>query len=107
MEIRRNWIVWTAAAIIAAASGAWLAWHHDSSSATLASGTWLPESRKVPAFALVDQRGEPFAAGDLRGRPSLVFFGFTNCPYICPTTLAKLAQVKREAAIPELRVLMV
>jgi protein SCO1 len=107
MQIRRDLIVWTAAAIVAAAAGAWLAWHHDSSPATLASGTWLPESRQVPAFALVDQQGAPFAAADLRGRPSLVFFGFTNCPYICPTTLAKLAQVKREAAIPDLRVLMV
>jgi len=107
MGIRRNWIVWTAAAIVAAACGAWLARQHDSSAATLASGTWLPESKPVPAFALVDQARQPFSDDDLRGRPSLVFFGFTNCPYICPTTLAKLAQVKREAGVRDLRVVMV
>jgi protein SCO1 len=107
MSSRRTWIVWTTAAVLAVAAGAWLARQHDSLDVRLATGTWLPEARPVPDFALVDQRGQPFTAADLRGGPSLVFFGFTHCPYICPTTLAKLAQVKRDAGIQDLAVLMV
>jgi protein SCO1/2 len=41
-------------------------------------------------FTLVSQRGEAFSDADLVGRPYIVFFGFTNCPDICPTTLAEL-----------------
>ena len=42
-------------------------------------------------FALVDHTGAPFTDQDLRGRPFLVFFGFTYCPDVCPLTLNKLA----------------
>lgn len=38
-------------------------------------------------FALVDGTGRPFTDADLKGRYSLVFFGFTHCPDICPLTL--------------------
>lgn len=40
-------------------------------------------------FALVDQNGRPFTDRDLRGKPAAVFFGFTYCPEVCPTTLAR------------------
>ena len=40
-------------------------------------------------FALVDQEGRPFTDRDLRGRPAALFFGFTTCPEVCPTTLAR------------------
>ena len=40
-------------------------------------------------FALVDQAGRPFTDRDLRGRPAALFFGFTTCPEVCPTTLAR------------------
>jgi len=73
----------------------------------LASGTWLPQPQPVPQFALTDQTARPFSDESLRGHPTLVFFGFTSCPHICPTTLAKLAQVKRESGVPGLRVVMV
>lgn len=95
------------AAVLAAASGAWLARHHGSTDVALASGTWMPDARAVPQFALVDHSGRPFAADDLAGGPTLLFFGFTNCPHICPTTLAKLVQVKRDAAVRGLKVVMV
>ena len=40
-------------------------------------------------FTVLDQRGEPFRAVDLQGKVSLLFFGFTHCPDICPATLAR------------------
>jgi protein SCO1 len=44
-------------------------------------------------FHLEDQNGKPFADSDMKGRPFLVFFGYTHCPDICPTTLFELSQV--------------
>lgn len=41
-------------------------------------------------FTLVDQQGEPITEAAFRGRPSAVFFGFTHCPEVCPTTLFEL-----------------
>lgn len=45
------------------------------------------------AFSLVDQTGKPVTEKDLAGKPSLVFFGFTHCPDICPTKLFEMTQV--------------
>jgi protein SCO1 len=39
------------------------------------------------AFTMRDQAGVPVSEKDLRGRPTLMFFGFTQCPDVCPTTL--------------------
>jgi protein SCO1 len=43
-------------------------------------------------FALVDQTGKPVTEADVAGRPYLVFFGFTHCPDVCPTTLFQLSE---------------
>jgi protein SCO1/2 len=48
--------------------------------------------RIIPPFELVDQKGAPFTLERWQGKWSLVFFGFTTCPDICPTTLATLSQ---------------
>jgi len=45
------------------------------------------------AFALLDQNGARVTDQDLKGKPSLIFFGFTNCPEICPTTLFEVSEV--------------
>lgn len=53
----------------------------------------LPASRPaLPGgeFTMTDHLGQPFTQDDLRGRPSLVFFGFTFCPDVCPTTLTDM-----------------
>ncbi|WP_312891175.1 SCO family protein [Mesorhizobium silamurunense] len=42
-------------------------------------------------FALTDQKGVPITEAAFRGHPSVVFFGFTHCPEVCPTTLFELA----------------
>ncbi len=43
------------------------------------------------AFTLVDQKGAPITEAAFRGKPSIVFFGFTHCPEVCPTTLFEMA----------------
>jgi len=46
-------------------------------------------------FELTDQNGRTVTDRDLKGRPFLVFFGFTNCPDVCPTTLFEVSEVLR------------
>lgn len=50
----------------------------------------FPEARPLPDFELRTAEGETLTPADLEGRWSLMFFGFTNCPDICPDTLAVL-----------------
>ncbi len=56
----------------------------------------IPMPDELPQFSLLDQSGNPVGADTFRGRWDLVFFGFTNCPDICPTTLQVLASAKRQ-----------
>jgi protein SCO1/2 len=58
--------------------------------------TVFAPARAVPALDLVDQDDRPLGADFFRGHWTLVFFGFTQCPDVCPTTLATLAQALRE-----------
>jgi protein SCO1/2 len=46
-------------------------------------------------FELVDQEGRTVTERDLKGHPTLLFFGFTHCPDICPTTLFEVSEVFR------------
>jgi protein SCO1/2 len=55
-----------------------------------AAGTLLASAIGGP-FHLVDQNGKPFGDADLKGKWHLVFFGYTNCPDTCPTTLNELS----------------
>jgi len=56
-----------------------------------AVATLLPDSLALPAVHLTDKAKQPFAREDLQGTFTLMFFGFTNCPDICPLTLSVLA----------------
>lgn len=55
----------------------------------------LPTPREIPAFELTRHDGTPFTGEDLEGKWSFVFFGFTNCPDVCPTSMSVLAQAER------------
>ena len=55
----------------------------------------LPQSRTLPDVTMTDQDGKPVAINELQGKWSLLFFGYTFCPDICPTTLAQLRQIKQ------------
>ena len=47
------------------------------------------------SFKLTDQNGQPISDADLKGKPFLVFFGYTHCPDVCPTTLFEVSEVMR------------
>jgi protein SCO1/2 len=46
-------------------------------------------------FALTDHNGQPRTLADFKGKVVMVFFGFTQCPDVCPTSLTEMAQVKQ------------
>ncbi|SFU18847.1 SCO family protein [Pseudomonas marincola] len=54
----------------------------------------LPQSRNLPDLELTDQNGQPFKVSQLKDQWSLLFFGYTFCPDICPATLAELRQIR-------------
>jgi protein SCO1/2 len=56
----------------------------------------IEKPRPLKAFTLNDQNGQTFTVDSFKGKWSLVFFGFTHCPDICPTTLATLKQTWRQ-----------
>jgi protein SCO1 len=47
------------------------------------------------SISLPDMNGQPRSLGDFKGKVTVVFFGYTQCPDVCPTTMAELAQVKK------------
>jgi protein SCO1 len=104
--VRLRWLLIPAAAC-AALAGFWLASELDREAPRLASGTWLPQPKSLDDFHLTDENGQPYTRAQLTAAPTLVYFGFTRCPDVCPTTLVRLAQIRRQAALPALRVLFV
>ena len=73
------------------------------------SATWVACSPDKPSFKAIDITGADYARGftlsdhqgqtrslsDFKGKVVVVFFGYTQCPDVCPTTLSELAEVKR------------
>ena len=56
----------------------------------------LPTSRSLPDVKMTNQDGKPVVMNELKGKWTMLFFGYTFCPDICPTTLAQLRQIKSE-----------
>ncbi len=56
----------------------------------------LPEARSLTPFSLTDMNGKPFDLQRLQGKWSFIFFGYTHCPDICPTTLSTLKGSARQ-----------
>jgi len=54
-----------------------------------------PASAIGGPFKLIDQNGNTITDADIKGRPFLVFFGYTHCPDVCPTTLFDVSEVMR------------
>jgi protein SCO1 len=55
--------------------------------------TPIEPAQEVADFTLTDQNGEPMSLSDMHGKPTLIFFGFTHCPDLCPTTLSEYRQI--------------
>ncbi len=98
-----------AIAILAAvAVGVGVALHERATATpTLRAGTALPEPRAIADFDLKDQHGQAFSRDQLRGRWTLLFTGFTNCPDVCPLTVASMADLRRRLARDDLQFLFV
>jgi protein SCO1/2 len=64
----------------------------------LENATIYAPPRPLPPLDLVGQDGQALGPDFLKGRWTLVFFGFTHCPDVCPTTLTVLKQVHRSLA---------
>jgi|SRR5688572_16992543 len=62
------------------------------------NATELPQATALADVRFVDQSGRETHLSDLKGDFTLLFFGFTNCPDVCPLTLAMLAQVRADIA---------
>lgn len=60
------------------------------------AGTALAEPEPAPAFTLTDVAGNPVTPADFEGQIVLLYFGYTFCPDVCPTTMADLARVQRD-----------
>jgi protein SCO1/2 len=58
-------------------------------------------------FRLIDHNGQPRTLADFRGKVLVVFFGFTHCPDVCPTTLAELARALKQLGADAQRVQVV
>ncbi len=78
-----RYAAWAIVAVVLAAA-AFAAW-----SGAFLSGQGSGTAAIGGPFRLVDQTGESVTEADLVGHPSLMFFGYTACPDICPTTLAE------------------
>ena len=56
----------------------------------------LQSAPEIGDVSLIDQDDRPFSLSQLKGRVTLVFFGFTNCPDVCPMALQKLRELEKQ-----------
>lgn len=59
-------------------------------------GSQIEPAIKAPEIALTDQDGQPFRLSEHHGKVVLVFFGYTNCPDVCPLTLSDFKLIKTD-----------
>ena len=106
MSIKRrfNQILFAAVAAISLTLGYWLSQskHQDGLPAipNEFEATVFPEARDLVPFKLLDQDGQAFTPDSLKHKWNLLFFGFTHCPDVCPTTLKVLQDVWSELPAP-------
>ncbi len=89
----------TTVALAMMLAGVWLTkvyLEHDSRAMLLPNPvvTLFPDPKPLTAFTLTDHQNRAFDLASLKGKWSFLFFGFTHCPDVCPTTLAILARAR-------------
>ena len=89
-------------AVLVIGVGIWVGWPppiFGNSAAPEAAVIVFDDPQKIDTVQLVDQRGEEFDVERLQNRWSLIYFGFTNCPDLCPLTLTQFAKLDEELGI--------
>ncbi len=87
---RLRLVLWGLVAVAAVVAGALMLGHVQEAAR---QGTALPGAARFGGdFTLVDTAGETFSSDRLKGKPYAIFFGFTHCPDICPTTLFEMSK---------------
>ena len=91
--MKRSRVLFIGAALSALALGAWLGMTLAGRSAAPPTirGTVFPDARAMPEFQLVDHNNEPYTREHTKNQWTLMYFGYTYCPDVCPTTLYELA----------------
>ena len=90
-------LIWLLVAVASIATAAlWLIPRERTNTPEAASGP-VKSSFGGP-FTLVGADGKPFSSQTLWGKPYAIYFGFTRCGDVCPTTLSRLVKLRREAA---------
>lgn len=82
-----RWGLWVLIAVLVIGLGVFTALREPAPAPKSADAALAPVAGIGGDFSLVDQTGKPFTQTDLKGHPTLIFFGYTFCPDVCPTTL--------------------
>ena len=94
--MRRQWLATAAAALLSGCDGA--------APKPSFKGVDITGAEYARKLSLTDGDGQPRTLAEFKGKLVVVFFGFTQCPDVCPTTLAELAEVKRSLGADSARV---
>ena len=94
--MRRQWLATAAAALLSGCDGA--------APKPSFKGVDITGAEYARKLSLTDGDGQPRTLAEFKGKLVVVFFGYTQCPDVCPTTLAELAEVKRSLGADGARV---
>ena len=94
--MRRQWLAMAAAALLSGCDGA--------APKPSFKGVDITGAEYARKLSLTDGDGQPRTLAEFKGKLVVVFFGYTQCPDVCPTTLAELAEVKRSLGVDGARV---
>ena len=85
-------------AALAAGAGMWLGGRLllSPTPAKFENAVLYPQARAIPEFHLIQADGQPLSLDNWRGHWNVVYFGYTSCPDVCPTTLATFKQVWKD-----------
>ncbi len=90
-------LLWILVALAVAGAAALLLMHRGSAPPPRTTSSAAQASFGGP-FTLVGGDGKPFSSQALEGKPYAIYFGFTRCGDVCPTTLSRLVRLRRDAA---------
>lgn len=85
-------VILLTAVVISAAALYFGVLHHPAAKVEI-DGVMLPQTKATENFNLTDNHGKSFTQENLKGHWTMVFFGFTNCGMVCPTTMAALSDM--------------